>query len=260
VAYEGGTDGLRVRDPWRARETSVAAQSHARPGRDAPECNVCLVALHHTFATFTMRSGITPDSLRVAEPDGQRPRYGIRMRTGHQTVSDDKSHEDAPRHRSPPKRLKRTPASSSAYFPSSRGPAKKRRKEGQGQRHTRKDKGKAWSAEAILEESDSQYLIKYEPVEEGAQCEISRQPKGCRLLVQGRNLQSLHYTVAVSPMSFCPQAASFHTPILPSLSKRKSAFDLCCLISYIQTLNSNFLLLCGCRFLLCGCCFLLCGS
>jgi hypothetical protein len=31
--------------------------------------------------------------------------------------------------------------------------------------------------EAIPEESDSQYLIKYEPVEEGAQCEISWQPK-----------------------------------------------------------------------------------
>ena len=148
-----------------------------RPGCDAPECDVCLVALHHTFATFTMRSRITPDSSRGAEPDGQRPRYGLRKRTAHQTVSDDKSHEDAPRHRSPPKRLKRTPASSSAHSPSSQGSAKKRRKEGQGQRHTRKDEGKAWSAEAILEESDSQYLIKYEPVEEGAQCEISWQPK-----------------------------------------------------------------------------------
>jgi hypothetical protein len=41
----------------------------------------------------------------------------------------------------------------------------------------RKDEGKAWSAEAILEESGSQYLIKYEPVEEGAQCEISWQLK-----------------------------------------------------------------------------------
>lgn len=41
----------------------------------------------------------------------------------------------------------------------------------------RKDEDKAWSAEAILEESDAQYLIKYEPVEEGAQCEISWQPK-----------------------------------------------------------------------------------
>jgi hypothetical protein len=29
----------------------------------------------------------------------------------------------------------------------------------------------------LLEESDSQYLIEYEPVEEGAQCEISWQPK-----------------------------------------------------------------------------------
>jgi hypothetical protein len=172
-----GTDAFRVRDPWRARETLVAAQSHARPGCDAPECDVCLVALHHTFATFTMRSRITPDSSRVAEPDGQRPRYGLRKIAGHQTVSDDKSHEDAPRHRSPPKRLKRTPASSSAHSPSSRGPAKKRRKEGQGQRYTRKDEGKAWSAGAILEESDSRYLIKCEPVEEGAQCEISWQPK-----------------------------------------------------------------------------------
>ena len=124
-----------------------------------------------------MRSRITPDSSRMAEPDGQRPRYGLRKRAGHQTVSDDKSHEDAPRHQSPPKRLKRTPASSSAHSPSSRGPAKKKRKEGQGQRYTRKDEGKAWSAEAILEESDSRYLIKYEPVEEGAQCEISWQPK-----------------------------------------------------------------------------------
>ena len=48
---------------------------------------------------------------------------------------------------------------------------------GLGRRRTRKDGDKAWSAEAILEESDSQYLIKYEPVEEGAQCEISWQPK-----------------------------------------------------------------------------------
>jgi hypothetical protein len=44
-------------------------------------------------------------------------------------------------------------------------------------RRTRKDEDKAWFAEAILEESGLQYLIKYEPVEEGAQCEISWQPK-----------------------------------------------------------------------------------
>jgi hypothetical protein len=124
-----------------------------------------------------MRSRITPDSSRVAEPDGKRPRYGLRKRTAHQTVSDDKSHEGVPRDRSPPKRLKRTSAFSSTHSPSSRGPVKKRRKKGQGRRHTQKHEGKAWSAEAILGESDSQYLIKYEPVEEGAQCEISWQPK-----------------------------------------------------------------------------------
>jgi hypothetical protein len=92
-------------------------------------------------------------------------------------ASDDKSHEDAPRHQSPTKRLKQTSTFSSAHSPSSRGPAKKRTIKGLGRRRTRKDGDRAWSAEAILEESDSQYLIKYEPVEEGAQCEISWQPK-----------------------------------------------------------------------------------
>lgn len=92
-------------------------------------------------------------------------------------ASDDMSHDDASKHQSPPKRPKRTPTFTRAQSPSSRGPAKKRRKEWLGRRGTRKDEDKAWSAEAILEESDAQYLIKYEPVEEGAQCEISWQPK-----------------------------------------------------------------------------------
>jgi hypothetical protein len=90
---------------------------------------------------------------------------------------DDKSHEDASRHQCPPKRLKRTPTFTRAHSSFSRGSAKKRTIKGLGRRGTRKDEGKAWSAEAILEESDAQYLIKYEPVEEGAQCEISWQPK-----------------------------------------------------------------------------------
>jgi len=127
-----------------------------------------------------MRRVINSHNLRVVKQDTQLPRYGLRKRTA--LASDDKSHEDTRRHRSPPKRLKQTPASSSAHSPSSRGSAKKRRETEQGQRYTRKDWGKAWCAEAILEESDSQYLIKYEPVEEGAQCEISWQPKVCRLL------------------------------------------------------------------------------
>jgi hypothetical protein len=122
-----------------------------RPGCDAPECDVCLVALYYTFATFTMRLRITPDGSRVAEPDGQRPRYGLRKRAGHQMVSDDKSHEDASRHQSPPKRPKRTPTFTRAHSPSPRGSAKKSTIKGLGRRGTRKDEGKAWSAEAILE-------------------------------------------------------------------------------------------------------------
>jgi hypothetical protein len=124
-----------------------------------------------------MRRITNSHNLRVVKPDTQLPRYGLRKRTAHQIASDNKSHEDAPRHQSPPKRLKRTPAFSSARSPSSRGLAKKRTRKGSGRRRTRKDEDKAWSAEAILEESDAQYLIKYEPVEEGAQCEISWQPK-----------------------------------------------------------------------------------
>jgi hypothetical protein len=42
---------------------------------------------------------------------------------------------------------------------------------------TQEDEEKLWFAEAIFEESETQYLIKYEPVHEGAQREISWQPK-----------------------------------------------------------------------------------
>jgi hypothetical protein len=167
---------VRLGTPRELRVGSRRAMPPA-PGCDTLGCDACLAALHNTFAIFTMRRRITPHTSRVAESDDQPPNYGLRKRKAHQTVSDDKSHEDAPRQQRPPKRPKRTPASSSAHSPSLRGPAKKRRKEGQGRRHTRKDEGKVWSAEAVLEESDSQYLIKYEPVEEGAQREISWQPK-----------------------------------------------------------------------------------
>jgi hypothetical protein len=124
-----------------------------------------------------MRRGTTSYSSRVAKSDGQLPRYGLRKRAAHHLASDDKSHEDASRHQSPPKRPKRTPTFTRAHSPTSRRSAKKRTIKGLGRRRTREDEDRAWSAEAILEESDSQYLIKYEPVEEGAQCEISWQPK-----------------------------------------------------------------------------------
>jgi hypothetical protein len=161
----------------RAPTERQSQRNPTRLGCDELECNACLAALHNTLAILTMCRRITPHSSRVAEPDDQPPRYGLREGTAHQMASDDKSHEDAPKHQSPPKRIKRTPASPSAHSSSSRGPAKNKTKEGQGRRHTRKGEDKAWSAEAIFEESGSQYLIKYEPVEEGTQCEISWQPK-----------------------------------------------------------------------------------
>ena len=96
--------------------------------------DACLAALYNTFATFTMCRRITPHSSCVVEPDGQLPRCGLRKRTAHQMASDDMSHDDASKHQSPPKRPKRTPTFTRAQSPSSRGPAKKRTKEGQGRR------------------------------------------------------------------------------------------------------------------------------
>ena len=128
------------------------------------DTHLLMVALHHPFATSTMRSRITPHSSRMVEPDGQLPRYGRRKGTAHQMASDDESHEDAFRPQSPPKRPKRTPTFTHAHSPSSRSSAKNRTIKGLGGRWTQKDQDKAWFAETILEESNSQCLIKYEPV------------------------------------------------------------------------------------------------
>jgi hypothetical protein len=92
-------------------------------------------------------------------------------------ASDGKSLEDASKHQNLPKRPKRTPNFTRAQSSSSRGSAKRKTRKWSGQGWTQKDKDKVWFAEAILEESDTQYLIKYEPVYEGAQCEVSWQPK-----------------------------------------------------------------------------------
>jgi hypothetical protein len=121
----------------------------------------------------TMCCKITLHSSRIAESDRQLPRYGLCKRTAYRMVSDDKSHKDASRHQSLSKRPKRTPTFTRAHSPCPRDSAKKRTIKGLGRRRTRKDEDKAWFAEAILEESGPQYLIKYKPVEEGAQCEIS---------------------------------------------------------------------------------------
>jgi len=93
---------------------------------------------------FTMRRRTTSYSSRVAKSDEQLPRYGLRKRTAHHLASDDKSHEDASRHQSPPKRPKRTPTFTRAHSPSSSGSAKKRTIKGLERRGTRKYEDKAW--------------------------------------------------------------------------------------------------------------------
>jgi hypothetical protein len=92
----------------------------------------------------------------------------------HQTTRVTRTHPDTRVHRKDPSG--HLPSRAHSRHPQGTLP-KKRTKKGQGQRRTQKDENKAWSAEAILEESDSQYLVKYEPVEEGAQFEISWHPK-----------------------------------------------------------------------------------
>jgi hypothetical protein len=136
----------------------------------------------------TIRRRMTLHSSCVAELDTQLPRYGLRKRTAHHMASDGKSHEDATRHYSLPKRHKRTPSFTRAQSPSSRSSAKNRTIEGLGGRRTRKDQDKAWFAEAILEESDTQCLMMCESVYEGAQCDTTMKPKVHRVPVQGQNL------------------------------------------------------------------------
>jgi hypothetical protein len=119
------------------------------------------VWLYNTFATFTMCRRITLHNSRVVEPDGQLPRYGLCKRTAHQMASDNMSHDDASKHQSPPERPKRTPTFTRAHSLSSNSSSKNRTMKGLGRRRTRKHEDKAWFAEAILEESGSQYLIKY---------------------------------------------------------------------------------------------------
>lgn len=119
---------------------------------------------------------VTTHTSRGAEPDEQPPKYGLRKRTAHRVVSDGKNVEDV-RHQTLSRRTQRTPTNTRAQLSSSRGRVEKETRTSSGQRRARKDKNKEWLAEAILEENNTQYLIKYAPVYEGAQREISWQPK-----------------------------------------------------------------------------------
>ena len=62
------------------------------------------------------------------------------------------------------------------------------RKKVKGRRHMRKDEDKAWFTEALLEESDTQCIMMFESVYEGAQCDTTMKPKVHRVPVQGQNL------------------------------------------------------------------------
>jgi hypothetical protein len=120
---------------------------------------------------------VTPCISRGAEPDEQLPKYGLRKRTAHGTVSNGKNLEDD-NHQTLAKRTKRTFTNTRAQSSSLRGSVGKRTRVSSGQGWAKSNKNREWLAEAILQENDTQYLIKYEPVSQGAQHEISWQPKG----------------------------------------------------------------------------------
>jgi hypothetical protein len=121
-----------------------------------------------------MRHKVTPHSSSDVEPDKQLPRYGLRKKTAQ---SDGKNLEDA-RHQSLASRTKQTPTNTRAQSSSWRGSVKKRTRVSSGQGWAKSNKNREWLAEAILEENDTQYLIEYKPVYDGAQSKISWQPKG----------------------------------------------------------------------------------
>lgn len=110
------------------------------------------------------------------EQDEHPSKYDLRKRTGRGMVSADKKLQDA-RHDTLVGRTKRTTTNTRTRSSSSRGSVSKRTGVLSGQRWARRNKKRLWLAEAILKENDTQYLIEYAPVYEGAQREISWQPK-----------------------------------------------------------------------------------
>lgn len=113
---------------------------------------------------------------RGAKPNDQPQRYGLRKRSAQQAISNGDILHDAG-HDIFAKRIKRTSRSTRAQSLIPNRYVKKSAGEKSASRWAKKNKNKFWLAEAILEENDTQYRIKYEPVHEGAQPEISWQPK-----------------------------------------------------------------------------------
>jgi hypothetical protein len=121
-----------------------------------------------------MRRNVAARSSRDVEPDKQLPRYGLRKRTAQ---SYGKDLEDVSKHQTLAKRTRPTITLTRARSSSSRNSVEKQAKSRSGQGWTKKNQDKFWFAEAILKENDTQYFIEYKPVYEGAQREISWQPK-----------------------------------------------------------------------------------
>lgn len=115
-------------------------------------------------------------SSRGTKPDNQPQRYGLRARSAQQAISNSVIVHDTG-HETFAKRIKRTHISTRAQSSISSGSVNKSAERKPAQRWAKKNKNKFWLAEAILEENDTQYRIKYEPVYEGAQSEMSWQPK-----------------------------------------------------------------------------------
>jgi hypothetical protein len=118
---------------------------------------------------------VTPRTSCESKPHDQPLRCGLRERNARQTIFDGKILETTGDH-AIAKQTKRTPTDTRAQLPPSRGSVTKRRilpVQGRAKRN----KNKLWPAKAIREENDTQYLVEYEPVYQGAEPEISWQPK-----------------------------------------------------------------------------------
>ena len=115
-------------------------------------------------------------SSRGTKPDNQPQRYGLRDRSAQQAISNSVIVHDAG-HETFAKRTKRTPSSTRSQSSISNGSINKSAERKPAPRRAKKNKNKFWLAEAILEENDTQYRIRYKPVYKGAQAETSWQPK-----------------------------------------------------------------------------------
>jgi hypothetical protein len=156
--------------------THLSHRDVVKFSRDAWNRNLGLPALRKFLAISAISYRNMRRSPRRLEQNEWLSGTEGRNRQARQSVSDEEGHGGS-RQQPSTKSHKLTTSTTRVRKSSSREPAgrrtKKRPVHGRAQRQQRK----LWSAEAILQEDDTRYLIKYEPVSKGAQCEISWQPK-----------------------------------------------------------------------------------